>query len=152
MSATPCTHSRAQVVQQALDLLECEVRESPALESPAAVRDYLRLLLGDRPHEVFAVMFLDAHHRVIDTAELFRGTLTQTAVYPREVVIEALQRQAAAVVLCHNHPSGVATPSQTDIQLTSTLKAALALVDIRVLDHFVVTRTQALSMAELGLV
>jgi len=145
-------HSRAQVIQQALALLECEVREAPALDSPAAVRDYLRLKLGDRPHEVFAVMFLDSQHRVIDTVELFRGTLTQTTVYPREVLVEALQREAAAVILCHNHPSGVATPSQNDIRLTQTLKEVLALVDVRVLDHFIVTRTQAHSMAEQGLV
>jgi DNA repair protein RadC len=145
-------YHRTQVVQQALEWLECEVREAPALESPAAVRDYLRLKLGDRPHEVFAVMFLDSQHRVIDTVELFRGTLTQTSVYPREVVIEALNRQAAAVILCHNHPSGVATPSQNDIRLTQTLKEVLALVDVRVLDHFIVTRAEVLSMAEQGLV
>ena len=149
---TPHTYSRAQVIQQALDLLECEVREAPALVSPDAVRDYLRLRLGDRPHEIFAVMFLDAQHRVIETVELFRGTLTQTSVYPREVLVEALNRHAAAVILCHNHPSGVATPSQNDIRLTQTLKEVLALVDVRVLDHFVVTRTQVLSMAEQGLV
>lgn len=146
------TYSRAQVIQHALDLLECEVREAPPLDSPQAVRDYLRLKLGDRPHEVFAVMFLDSQHRVIDTVELFRGTLTQTAVYPREVLVEALQREAAAVILCHNHPSGVATPSQNDIRLTQTLKEVLALVDVRVLDHFIVTRCQVLSMAEQGLV
>ncbi len=143
---------RPPVVQQALALLEYEVRDTEALAHPAAVRDYLRLLLGDRPHEVFAVVFLDSQHRVIETTELFRGSLTQTAVYPREVLLEALARQAAAVILCHNHPSGVAEPSQADLGLTQTLKSVLALVDIRVLDHFIVTRSGITSMAERGLV
>jgi DNA repair protein RadC len=143
---------RPPVVQQALALLECEVRDTEALAHPAAVRDYLRLLLGDRPPEVFAVVFLDSQHRVIETTELFRGSLTQTAVYPREVLLEALARQAAAVILCHNHPSGVAEPSQADLGLTQTLKSVLALVDIRVLDHFIVTRSGITSMAERGLI
>lgn len=144
-------YTRAQVVQQALALLECEVREADALATPDAVRDYLRLLLADRPHEVFAVVFLDAQNRVIETLEMFRGTLTQTSVYPREVVIEALSRQAASVLLCHNHPSGSAEPSRADEMLTRTLKQALALVDVRVLDHFIVTRSAVLSFAERGL-
>jgi DNA repair protein RadC len=138
-------------VQQALTLLEWEVREADALVSPEAVRDYLRLLLADRPHEVFAVVFLDAQNRVIETVELFRGTLTQTSVYPREVVIEALAHNAAAVILTHNHPSGHAEPSRADELLTQTLKSALALVDVRVLDHFVVTRSMVVSFAERGL-
>lgn len=150
MSAAAST-GRARLVRQALALLECEVREADVLGSPTAVRDYLRLRLADRPHEVFAVVFLDSQNRVIETVELFRGSLNQTSVYPREVVIEALSRQAAAVILCHNHPSGVATPSRADEVLTQTLKSALALVDIRVLDHFIVTRSQTLSLAELGL-
>jgi len=135
--------TRALVVQQALELLECEARESDALASPDAVRDYLRLLLADRPHEVFAVVFLDAQNRVIETLELFRGTLTQTSVYPRE--------NAASVILCHNHPSGVAEPSRADQALTQTLRSALALVDVRVLDHFIVTRGGTVSFAERGL-
>ena len=143
-------YTRPQVVQQALALLECEVREADALATPDAVRDYLRLLLADRPHEVFAVMFLDAQHRVIETVELFRGTLTQASVYPREVVIEALARNAAAVILTHNHPSGHAEPSRADEALTQTLKAALALVDVRVLDHFIVTLSAVFSFAERG--
>lgn len=142
---------RPPVVEQALQLLEREVHEADALTSPAAVRDYLRLLLADRPHEVFAVVFLDAHHRVLDVVELFRGTLNQTSVYPREVVIEALARKAAAVILTHNHPSGHSEPSRTDEVLTQSLKAALALVDVRVLDHFVVTRNSVVSFAERGL-
>lgn len=144
-------YTRPQVVQQALALLECQVREADALATPDAVRDYLRLLLADRPHEVFAVMFLDAQHRVIETLEMFRGTLTQTSVYPREVVIEALARNAAAVILTHNHPSGHAEPSRADEALTQTLKSALALVDVRVLDHFIVTRSVVVSFAERGL-
>ena len=147
MSA-PTLYTRAQVGQQALELLECEAREADALASPDAVRDYLRLLLADRPHEVFAVVFLDAQNRVIVTLEMFRGTLTQTSVYPREVLIEALARNAASVILCHNHPSGVAEPSRADQALTQTLKSALALVDVRVLDHFVVTRGGIVSFAE----
>jgi len=142
---------RHPIVASALELLAHEVRESDALASPAAVRDYLRLMLADRPHEVFAVVFLDSQNRVIETVEMFRGTLTQTAVYPREVVIEALKRNAAAVIACHNHPSGVAQPSAADRLLTNSLKSALALVDVQVLDHFIVTRTETASFAEMGL-
>ena len=144
-------YTRPPVVQQALNLLLYEVREADALASPDAVRDYLHLLLADRPHEVFTVVFLDAQHRVLDAVEMFRGSLTQTSVYPREVVIEALARQAAAVILAHNHPSGLAEPSQADKALTRTLQSALALVDVRVLDHIVVTRSTLLSFAEQGL-
>jgi DNA repair protein RadC len=148
----PITHyTRPHLVQKALDLLACEVREADALASPDVVRDYLLLLLGDRPHEVFAVVFLDAQNRVLEAIEMFRGTLTQTSVYPREVVIEALSRNAAAVILAHNHPSGHAQPSTADGALTQTLKSALALVDVRVLDHFVVTRSAVVSFAERGL-
>ena len=143
--------SRATIVEQALELLAAEVREADALSSPAAVKDYLRLKLGERPHEVFAVVFLDTQHRVISVEELFRGTLSQTSVYPREVVKEALARNAGAVILAHNHPSGSPEPSRADEFLTQTLKAALALVDVRVLDHMVVTRTSVSSFAELGL-
>jgi len=139
------------IVQQALALLVCEMRETDVLSAPDAVKDYLRLKLASKPHEVFAVVFLDAQNRVISWKELFRGTLTQTSVYPREVMIEALNRQAAAVILCHNHPSGSATPSRADEMLTQTLKAALALVDVRVLDHLIVTTGEVLSMAERGL-
>jgi DNA repair protein RadC len=143
---------RHPTVQQALELLACEVLPSTdALTSPQDVRDYLRLLLGDRLHEVFAVVFLDVQHRVIATEEMFRGTLTQTSVYPREVVIEALRKNAAAVILCHNDPSGSPEPSRADEHLTHTLKAALALVDVRVLDHLIVTRTASVSLAERGL-
>ena len=128
------------------------MRERDMLASPAAVRDYLRIMLAQRDHEVFMVLFLDAQNRVIAPEEMFRGTLTQTSVYPREVVLRALHHQAAAVVLAHNHPSGSVQPSRADEALTQTLKAALALVDVRVLDHVIVAPGQALSMAEKGLV
>lgn len=119
--------------------------------SPEAVKNYLQLHLARKPHEVFAGLFLDAQNRLIAMEELFRGTLTQTSVYPREVVLKALQLHAAAVVLAHNHPSGTVQPSRADEALTQTLKAALALVDVRVLDHVIVAPGHAMSMAEKGL-
>lgn len=119
--------------------------------SPDAVKNFLQLHLARRPHEVFAGLFLDAQNRLIAMEELFRGTLTQTSVYPREVVLKALHHHAAAIVLAHNHPSGTVQPSRADEALTQTLKAALALVDVRVLDHVIVAPGQALSMAEKGL-
>jgi DNA repair protein RadC len=122
-----------------------------SLTSPGAVRDLLRHKLAGLPHEVFICIQLDAQHRVIAIEEMFRGTLTQTSVYPREVVKAALRANAAAVIFAHNHPSGVAQPSQADEFLTRNLKDALALVDVKVLDHFIVAGTQALSFAERGL-
>jgi DNA repair protein RadC len=127
------------------------LREGSALTSPGAVRDYLRLALGGREHEVFVCLWLDAQHRVISFQESFRGTLTQTSVYPREIVKAALAANAAAVIFAHNHPSGVAQPSQADELLTRNLKEALGLVDVKVLDHFIVAGSQALSFAERGL-
>jgi DNA repair protein RadC len=115
------------------------------------VRDYLRLTLAAREHEVFLALLLDSQHRVLKTIELFRGTLTQTSVYPREVVKTALHFNAAAVIFAHNHPSGVAQPSQADELLTRQLREALALVEIKVLDHFIVAGNQCLSFAERGL-
>jgi len=129
-----------------------DLRARDALSSPAAVRSYLRLAVGHLEHEVFMVVFLDAQNRVIATEQLFRGTLTQTSVYPREVVKRALDRNAAAVVLAHNHPSGVAEPSVQDQALTRTISEALALVDVKVLDHFIVAPGAALSFAERGLI
>ena len=120
--------------------------------SPDAVKNYLQLHLAHRPHEVFASLFLDAQNRLIAMEELFRGTLTQTSVYPREVVLKALHHHAAAVVLAHNHPSGTVQPSRADEALTQTLKAALALVDVRVLDHLVVAGAEVTSFAERGLI
>jgi len=128
------------------------LREREVFGTPGAVKHYLQLHLGARQHEVFAVLFLDTQNRLLALEELFRGTLTQTSVYPREVVLRALHHQAAAVVLAHNHPSGSAQPSRADEALTSTLKAALALVDVRVLDHVIVGIGEAFSMAEKGLV
>jgi len=144
--------TRAAIVEQALQLLVSEVRERDAMSSPGAVKDYLRLKLADLHYEVFTVVFLDIQNRVIAIDEMFRGTLTQTSVYPREVVIAALGHHAAAVILAHNHPSGSPEPSRADEVLTQTLKAALALVDVRVLDHMVVTRGSVLSFAERGLI
>jgi DNA repair protein RadC len=116
------------------------------------VRDYLRLTIGARPHEVFACIWLDAQHRVIQfDDELFRGTLTQTSVHPREVVKAALACNAAAVIFAHNHPSGVAQPSQADELLTHNLRDALALVEVKVLDHFIIAGNRAISFAERGL-
>ena len=122
------------------------------LSSPQAVKDYLKLLLGGRQQEVFVVLFLDTQHRLIASEEMFHGTLTQTSVYPREVVKRALMHNAAAVLLAHNHPSGMIEPSQADRLLTDALKQALALVDVRVLDHFIVGDESALSFAEKGLI
>ena len=121
------------------------------LNSPQAVRDYLRTRLACRPHEVFACLFLDAQNRLLASEELFRGTLTQTSVYPREVVKAALRHNAAGVIFAHNHPSGVAEPSRADEMLTQTLKQALSLVEIKTLDHFVVAGSQVVSFAERGL-
>ncbi len=122
-----------------------------SLNSPTLVRDYLKLTLTDKTHEVFVCVFLDAQNRVIAVDELFRGTLTQTSVYPREVVKAALHHNCAAVILAHNHPSGVAEPSHADQLLTANLKQTLALVDVKVLDHFIIAADQSLSMAERGL-
>ena len=140
-----------QTIRRALKLLDARMRTIPVLSAPGAVRDYLRLLLHDRGHEVFVCVFLDAQNRVIACDELFRGTLTQTSVYPREVVKTALAYNAAAVIFAHNHPSGVAEPSRADELLTQSLKQALALVDTRTLDHFVIAGSQLVSFAERGL-
>lgn len=136
-------------IRRALRILQSRLREpGAALSSPGAVRDYLALWLGGREHEVFAAVFLDSQYRVIAAEELFRGTLTQTSVYPREMVKRALALNAASLILAHNHPSGVAEPSQADLWLTDQLKTALALVDVRTLDHFIVARDTAASFVE----
>ena len=126
------------------------LRRDSALESPQAVRDYLKARLRHEPHELFGCLFLDAKHRVLAFEVLFHGTIDGASVYPRQVVKRALAQNAAAVILTHNHPSGVAEPSQADRQLTQRLKDALALIDVRVLDHFIVGDGEPLSMAELG--
>lgn len=140
------------VLELARRALASQLQQKTIFLNPQAIRDYLQLQLGAREHEIFAVLFLDASHRLIVLEEMFRGTLTQTSVYPREVVVRALALNAASVVLAHNHPSGSAQASRADEAITQTLKAALALVDVRVLDHFIVTATSAVSMAELGLI
>ena len=140
------------VLELARRALAEQLKERAAFDSAAAVKDYLQLHLAARPHEVFAVLFLDAQHKLIALEELFRGTLTQTSVYPREVVLRALHHHAAAVILAHNHPSGGVQPSRADEAITQQLKSALALIDVRVLDHVIVAPGQALSMAEKGLI
>lgn len=148
--------AKAAQLQAALELarraLGEQMRARDALSSPQSVRDYLRLVLSGRDYEVFMAVLLDAQNRVIAAEELFRGTLTQTSVYPREIVKFALAHGAAAIIFAHNHPSGLAEPSQADELLTRTLRQALALVDVRVLDHFIVGEGAAMSFAERGLI
>lgn len=139
------------VIEMARRALLAEVKAGVNLSSPQAVKDFLRLQLQGRPVEVFVGIFLDAQNRVIEAEELFRGTLTQTSVFPREVVRRALHFNAAAMIFAHNHPSGLAEPSHADENLTQVLKQALALVDVRVLDHFIVGSGAPLSFAERGL-
>jgi DNA repair protein RadC len=141
----------AAAIELARRSIEQGLKEKTVLTSPGAVRDYLKLALGGRQHEVFVCIWLDAQHRVIACEESFRGTLTQTSVYPREIVKAALGRNAAAVIFAHNHPSGAAQPSQADELLTRNLKDALGLVDVKVLDHFIVAGQQTISFAERGL-
>lgn len=141
----------AAVTELARRALAQELANRPAFDHPTKVKDYLKLQLGQHPHEVFAVMFLDAQTRLLKYEEMFRGTLTQTSVYPREVVKRALDLHAASVVLAHNHPSGVAQPSKADEYLTLNLINALKLVDVRVLDHFIVGEGEVVSFAERGL-
>jgi DNA repair protein RadC len=139
-----------EVLQAARNVLAKRVRRGTRFTAPQAVREYLSVKLGDREHEVFLVVMLDNQHRLIEACEMFRGTIDGASVYPREVVKEALTHNAAAVILAHNHPSGVAEPSAADRTLTERLKAALAVVDIRVLDHFVVGGDTCVSFAERG--
>ncbi|HEX5463128.1 MAG TPA: DNA repair protein RadC [Burkholderiales bacterium] len=138
-----------------VELAKRALREEMAggvnLNSPQSVRDYLRLTLRNLPHEVFVGVFLDARNRVIEVEELFRGTLMQTSVFPREIVKRALHFNAAAMIFAHNHPSGVAEPSGADQTLTEALKRALGLIDVRVLDHFIIAGSSAMSFAERGL-
>ena len=141
-----------EVLQAALRVLAGQMYGSEALTSPQVVRDFLRIKLGTLEHEVFAIIHLDAQNRVIDYVEMFRGTVSQTSVYPREVVKDALLKGSAAVLLVHNHPSGAAEPSRADELLTQNLKQALGLVDVRVLDHLIVAGAMVLSFAERGLI
>jgi DNA repair protein RadC len=145
------TAELAAMVELVRRSLAEQAAERDALQSPQAVRDYLRLALAARPYEVFVGLFLDSQNRLLAAEELFRGTLAQTSVYPREVVKAALARNAAAMIFAHNHPSGLAEPSRADELLTLALKQALSLVDVRTLDHFVVAGGKLTSLAERGL-
>jgi DNA repair protein RadC len=140
-----------EVLKAARQVIGRRVRRGTTLTSPDVVRDYLRTKLATFEHEVFVTLLLDSQHRLIQYLELFRGTLAQTSVYPRDVVKAALAHNAAAMILAHNHPSGVAEPSRADELLTQALKQALSLVDVRVLDHFVVAGADIVSFAERGL-
>jgi DNA repair protein RadC len=131
--------------------LSQQLAQRPVFDSPQRVKDFLRLQLGHLGHEVFAVLFLDAQNRLLKLEEMFRGTLTQTSVYPREVVKRALELRSGAVILAHNHPSGAAEPSRADEFLTKALTSALQLIDVRVLDHLVVGQSEVVSFAERGL-
>jgi DNA repair protein RadC len=139
------------VLELARRAMAQKLQEREVFADPNAVKHYMQLYLANKQHEVFAVLFLDSQNKLLAMEELFRGTLTQTSVYPREVVLRALHHQASAVVLAHNHPSGTVQPSRADEMLTQTLKTTLALIDVRVLDHIIVAPGEALSMAERGL-
>lgn len=139
------------VMELARRALAAQLQACPVLDNPAAMRQCVQLQLAGRPHEVFAVLFLDVRHRLIALEDLFRGTLTHTSVYPREVALRALHHHASAVVLAHNHPSGNVQPSPADLALTRQMQTALALLDIHVLDHVIVAPGQSLSMAQEGL-
>jgi DNA repair protein RadC len=140
-----------EVLHAAQALLQSRIRNTSMLSSPQAVREFLRVRLGGLEHEVFAVIHLDAQHRVIEYVEMFRGTVTQTSVYPREVLKEAIALNSCGVILVHNHPSGHAAPSRADEALTQSLKSVLALVDVRVHDHLIVGAEEIRSMSEMGL-
>ena len=151
--ATGATRPATQdeILDAARTILAHRVRRGAPISNPRHTRDYLRLHLAPHEHEIFAILFLDNRHRVIELVPLFRGTVDGASVHPREVVKEALRRNAAAVILAHNHPSGVAEPSNADELITTRIRDALALVDIRVLDHLVVTGEDIVSFAERGL-
>jgi DNA repair protein RadC len=141
-----------EIIAAAREQMSRRVRRGSALASPKATRDYLTLRLGTREFETFCCLFLDNRNRVIEFVELFRGTIDGASVHPREVVKEALTRNAAAVIFCHPHPSGIAEPSQADEIITRRLVDALQLVDIRVLDHLIVAGGEVVSFAERGLI
>lgn len=140
-------------ISSAISILENRARYTPGqmMLNPSHTRDYLRLKLSEKEHEVFFVIFLDNQHRLIKSEEMFQGTIDGASVYPREVAKVALECNAAAVILAHNHPSGVSEPSQADMRITEKLKSALLLLDIRILDHMIVGDTDVLSFAEKGL-
>lgn len=139
------------ILSMAHDILEARVKRGSVISSPQTTRDFLKFEFRDLKHEEFFVMFLDNRHRVIHMESLFRGTIDGASVYPREVVVETLKHNAAAVIFAHNHPSGVSTPSQSDKDITARLKNALAVIDVRVLDHLIVGDGEAYSFAEHGI-
>lgn len=147
----PALNAREErAIYRAMDILEAHLKcaSGKSFNTPSAVRKYLTLKLAREEREQFVVMFLDSQHRLIEAETMFYGTLSQTSVYPREVVKRALHHNAAALILAHNHPSGAAEPSNEDIKLTAALRTALALVDVRILDHFIVAASVALSLKE----
>lgn len=145
------TTQEQQIINQALSILEREALNTPFISSPQAAGNYVRLKLSALEHEVFAVLFLNTQHQVINFEEMFRGTIDAASVYPREVAKAALKNNAASVVFAHNHPANTLEPSQADIDITKRLFAALELLDIRVLDHLIVTKSGITSFAERGL-
>lgn len=151
-SALPACQRLATGLQLAQELLVEEMGHVPAFDSPTSVADYLKLHFAGQMHESFVVLFLSAQHHLLASEAMFRGTLTQTSVYLREVIKQALHHNAAAVILAHNHPSDGTEPSRADEVLTRTLSTALAMVDVRVLDHLIVAGSRSLSMAERGLI
>lgn len=151
--AVPDTRRQREdaTIRRALSILSKRMAQpGEAITSPQTARTYLQLAIAEKGHEVFVVLFLDVRNRVVACEEMFRGTLTQTSVYPREVVKAALRHNANGVMLCHNHPSGLADPSEADFRLTQAISQALALIDVRTLDHFIVTASSTHSFAEHG--
>ncbi|MDH4582792.1 DNA repair protein RadC [Pseudomonas sp. BN415] len=144
--------SADQILEAARQAIDCKLQRGASFTSPDVVKDYLRAKLASYEREVFAVLFLDAKHRLIQYVELFQGTIDSTAVYPREVVKEALHLNAAAAIIAHNHPSGNPEPSEADKSITRRIKEALALVDVRTLDHIIIAGTRSVSFAEHGLI
>ncbi|MGH8141101.1 MAG: RadC family protein [Steroidobacteraceae bacterium] len=147
----PIPATAEEIISAAREQISRRVRRGTCLDSPQATRDFLTLKLGTREFESFCCLYLDTRHRLIEFVELFRGTIDDASVHPREVVKEALKRNAAAVILAHPHPSGVAEPSTADELITRRLKEALQLVDIRILDHLIVAGAEIVSFAERGL-
>lgn len=143
--------SEDEIIKMAMQLIQKRFRRGKAINNPADTQSYLQLKLAQFEYEVFCVLYLDNRHRILKFKEMFRGTIDGAHIYPREVVKYALQCNAAAVILAHNHPSGIAEPSQSDQAITQRLKDALALVEVRVLDHIVISATEVVSFAERGL-
>lgn len=146
------TQSEIKAISRAKNILYKAMKSGPIFNSPQIVKDYLQLQIGHLEREVFGVLYLDAQNRLIDFVIEFNGTLTQTSVYPREIVKRAITLNAASTILTHNHPSGLLEPSRADELLTQTLKSSLSLVDVRVLDHMIVSVLGAVSFAEKGLI